>query len=175
MIPAQFETRFEIKPRRTGRLWESLSSSGQPLLLETEALAAEVTAAQILRREGGVRVKLEQWSEGLWYLTLAFETTEPQPGAASVPAFSDRPAPADLPRANPFCETCRWWRRWTVQSNPGGTFGECRRNSPLLALVRNANHEDRHLSKWPNTRAEDWCGRHAATPGVLALDVDRDA
>lgn len=150
-------TQYEISPRQSGRHWEARSGDGTPLLFETAEQAAKVTAMQIIRRDGGTLVSLEPSKSGVWMLAV-----EPPP--------EDRLALAGLPRSNPFCETCRWWHVWEVQSNPSGTFGECRRNSPVLALVRNHADQDRYLSKWPNTRAQDWCGRHAATPGGIPLD-----
>lgn len=63
--------------------------------------------------------------------------------------------------ANPPCETCRFWRKWDSQGRAGGVFGECRKLSPVVILVRaNSPGPDRPVSKWPTTRSNDWCGRH---------------
>ena len=71
---------------------------------------------------------------------------------------------------NPPCGTCRWWHRWARQTNPAGTFGECRRSNPVLVVTQSQDHCDRALSKWPSTREGDWCGRHGTNSESPAVE-----
>lgn len=62
-----------------------------------------------------------------------------------------------IPSANPPCECCKWWNRWTQQANPPHVFGECRRHAPVSMPSLKPGHHGL-VSKWPSTRAVDWCG-----------------
>lgn len=49
------------------------------------------------------------------------------------------------------CATCEFWVRRSE------TVGQCRFNPPAQVFdVRNSI-----ITNWPDSRADDWCGRHA--------------
>lgn len=51
------------------------------------------------------------------------------------------------------CETCRFWRVFTVSS------GHCRRRAPACDF------------SWAETRKSDWCGEHEPQPVLLGPET----
>ena len=66
-------------------------------------------------------------------------------------------------RTETLCGSCQWWVRWAVQAHsaPGhGPYGECRKNSPHLVMRQGDDGVASPYTKWPSTKATDFCGRH---------------
>ena len=63
---------------------------------------------------------------------------------------------ADQTPTNEFCEHCKHWKEWEVQpASDRMAIGDCRKNEPQCFQTGDV----RFGTKWPSTRATDFCGK----------------
>lgn len=59
------------------------------------------------------------------------------------------------------CGNCRFWRH---HENKQFELGDCRRRSPIVAVMQSesfiGNNGSRAVTYWPDTRYSSWCGEY---------------
>lgn len=60
-------------------------------------------------------------------------------------------------RDEPRCENCDAWTEAASHEQVGGTAGQCRRLSPVLAVWPSCGAAWQRNAAWPRTLDEDWC------------------
>lgn len=65
--------------------------------------------------------------------------------------------------ANQVCRLCTYWAKWLDQPvNAKVPLGDCRVSQPQIfeSIITR-----KYQTKWPSTKATDYCGKHAPGEG----------
>lgn len=61
-------------------------------------------------------------------------------------------------RTDETCGRCAWWVKWRHPPSSGDVLGECRKRCPKSYMRTAPNGTEQPITKWPSTRAADFCG-----------------